>query len=71
MPACEAGCCGISGRSDGYVAKADSNGTVLWVMAVGGYTGDGSATGVAKDAKGNAFACGMLRDVRTQACAAG
>src|SRR5690606_11714817 len=51
-----------AGSSDGFLAKYDADGNLLWVAQGGGTEGDG-AWDVATDADGNAFAVGTFRGV--------
>jgi trimeric autotransporter adhesin len=58
-----------AGSSDGYVAKFDSNGTILWAKAIGGAGYDSTAS-VCVDNSGNVFAGGSMQGMTTNLGAA-
>jgi uncharacterized protein (TIGR03437 family) len=47
------------GNSDGFIAKYDSSGDLVWVKPLGG-SGDAAGFGVAVDASGNVYATGFF-----------
>lgn len=53
-----------SGNEDGYVTKYDANGNGIWAVNFGG-SGEERGSGIAIDASGNVYVCGMVDGVTT------
>lgn len=53
-----------AGDIDGFIAKLNNNGSVIWARRIGGTNSD-YVSAVAPDEKGNAFVAGYFRDTTT------